>query len=70
MPKSILSSPKIATVSGAPYSPGTKAGNLVFVAGMLALDATARSLAPEISPLKRGRCSKTSRRSSKPAAAG
>ena|SRR5437868_1631110 len=39
MAKSIISSPKIATVPGAPYSPGTKAGNLVFVAGMLALDA-------------------------------
>lgn len=39
MPKLILSSPKIATVPGAPYSPGTKAGNLVFVAGMLALDS-------------------------------
>jgi len=39
MPKSIISSPKIATVPGAPYSPGTKAGNMVFVAGMLALDA-------------------------------
>ena len=40
MAKSIISSPKIATVPGAPYSPGTKAGNLVFVAGMLALDAS------------------------------
>ena len=40
MPKSILSSPKIATVPGAPYSPGTKAGNMVFVAGMLALDGS------------------------------
>jgi len=39
MAKSIITSPKIATVPGAPYSPGTKAGNLVFVAGMLALDA-------------------------------
>jgi aminoacrylate peracid reductase len=38
MSKSIISSPKIATVPGAPYSPGTKAGNMVFVAGMLALD--------------------------------
>jgi aminoacrylate peracid reductase len=38
MAKSIISSPKIATVPGAPYSPGTKSGNLVFVAGMLALN--------------------------------
>ena len=39
MAKSIVSSPKVKTVPGAPYSPGTRAGNLVFVAGMLALDA-------------------------------
>ena len=38
MPKSILSSPRIAHVPGAPYSLGTKAGNLVFVAGMVALN--------------------------------
>ncbi len=38
MPKSIVTSQKVATVRGAPYSSGTKAGNLVFVAGMLALD--------------------------------
>jgi len=38
MAKSIVSSPKVKTVPGAPYSPGTRAGNLVFVAGMLALD--------------------------------
>ena len=38
MPKSILSSTRIAQVPGAPYSPGTKAGNQVFVAGMVALN--------------------------------
>ena len=38
MSKSILTSPKVATVRGAPYSPGTRAGNLVFVSGMVALD--------------------------------
>jgi len=40
MAKKILSSPRIAQVPGAPYSPGTKAGNQVFVAGMVALNQT------------------------------
>jgi reactive intermediate/imine deaminase len=39
MAKTIISSDKIAKVPGAPYSACTKAGNLVFVAGMVALDA-------------------------------
>jgi len=39
MAKEIVTSPKVANVPRAPYSPGTKAGNMVFVAGMLALDA-------------------------------
>ena len=38
MAKSILSSPKIAKVAGAPYSSGTKVGNLLFTAGMVSLN--------------------------------
>jgi len=38
MAKSILSSPKIAKVPGAPYSAGTKVGNLLFTAGMVSLN--------------------------------
>jgi len=38
MAKSILSSPKIAKFAGAPYSSGTKVGNLLFTAGMVSLD--------------------------------
>ena len=38
MAKSILSSPKIAKVTGAPYSSGTKVGNLLFTAGMVSLN--------------------------------
>jgi reactive intermediate/imine deaminase len=38
MAKSILSSPKIARVAGAPYSSGTKVGNLLFTAGMVSLN--------------------------------
>ena len=38
MAKSVLSSPKIAKVAGAPYSSGTKVGNLLFTAGMVSLN--------------------------------
>jgi len=38
MAKSILSSPKIAKVTGAPYSSGTKVSNLLFTAGMVSLN--------------------------------
>jgi 2-iminobutanoate/2-iminopropanoate deaminase len=38
MTKSILSSPKIAKFAGAPYSSGTKVGNLLFTAGMVSLN--------------------------------
>lgn len=39
MAKTVISSDKIARVPGAPYSGGTKAGNMVFASGMLALNA-------------------------------
>jgi len=38
MAKSIIASPKVATFPGAPYSAGTKAGNLIFTAGMVAFN--------------------------------
>ncbi len=39
MGKVIISSDKVAKVPGAPYSACTKAGNLVFVSGMVSLNA-------------------------------
>jgi len=41
MGKTIISSDKVAKVPGAPYSACTKAGNLIFVSGMVALNAKA-----------------------------
>jgi reactive intermediate/imine deaminase len=39
MAKIVISSDKVARVPGAPYSACTKSGNLVFVSGMVALNA-------------------------------
>jgi reactive intermediate/imine deaminase len=46
MGKTIITSDKVAKVPGAPYSAGTKAGNLVFVSGMLALNAKGELVGP------------------------
>ena len=39
MAKIVISSDKVAKVPGAPYSACTKSGNLVFVSGMVSLNA-------------------------------
>lgn len=46
MPKSIVSSPKVALLPGALYSQATRAGNLLFIAGMVPRDEKSQLVGP------------------------
>jgi len=52
----------------APYSPGARAGNVLYVSGTLALDAAGKVVGGAMFAHRRATCSKASSRCSRPPA--